>query len=335
MITTRPLNIGSLSIPFPFVLAPMAGYTDGPFRSLCSEYGAGAVYTEVVNAQGITRKSGPTMHLLEVAENEHTVAAHLYGNDPMIMAQAAERAEQTGRFKFIDINCGCPVRKIVRKGCGAALMKDPAKIGEIVKAVRNAVSLPVTVKTRLGFDPEHMNISDIARHVEDAGASAIAVHARTADQGHTGPAQWEMLAMLRQQVGIPVIGNGGVKSAEAAITALNSGVDAVMIATGAVGCPWIFRQIKEILSGLPPFIPSFDERKEIILKHLTALLRLKELESRHRRRSVSHQAAAVLHFRAHLYRYLKGTPGFHKVRANLQHLISVESVIEAIEMARS
>lgn len=326
-----PLKVGALELSFRFVLAPMAGYTDSSFRSICRKFGAGAVYTEVVNARSITRKSKPTIHLLESTQAERPAAAHIYGNEPEIMAEAAQIAQETGLFDFIDVNCGCPVRKIVSKGSGAALMRDPGKIHAIVRAITRTVSIPVTVKIRLGPTPDMINIEETADAAQSGGAQAIAVHARTADQGHTGPTQWDFLYRLRQILEIPVIGNGGIKSAQAAIDALNGGVDGVMIATGAVGNPWIFRQIHEIYDGKEPAMPTFSERREIILEHLDSLIALKHKEAKTRRMSVTPEVAGVLHFRSHLYRYLKGTPGFSSVRANLQFISERKHVYEAID----
>ena len=335
MSSFAPLKIDNVTIPFPFLLAPMAGYTDMSFRKVCLGFGAGGVYTEVANAQSMLRNSKPTLHLLYSDEEEHPIAGHIYGSEPEVIAEAARIAEDTGHFDYIDINCGCPVRKIVRKGSGAALMKTPPLIGKIVEAVKKAITLPVTVKTRIGFFNDDINIDETAKIVESAGASALAIHGRTAEEGHAGPVHWDHILRIKDALSIPVIGNGGLKTAEAAIDAMKTGVDAVMIARGAIGTPWIFRQIVEILTGKPPTTPSLTEKKRLILEHLDALIDLKIIESEHRRRKVTPEQSAVLHFRAQIYRYLKGSPHFRDVKTRLQFLMTRDAVIETIDIAHA
>ena len=333
--TLSPLKIGNVSVDFPIMLAPMAGYTDMAFRKVCLNFGAGAVYTEVTNAQSMLQSSRPTMHLLHTDGTEHPIAAHIYGCDPHVLAEAARIAEEMGQFDYIDINCGCPVRKIVRKGSGAALMKDPPLMGRIVAAVVKAVSLPVTVKTRIGFYNSDINIDSTSRIVADAGAAALTIHARTAEAGHAGPADWDHIRRIKAALSIPVIGNGGIKTPQAALEAMESGVDGLMIARGAVGTPWIFRQIRELLAGQEPSMPSLEEKRALILAHLDALIELKVIESRHRRRKATPEQSAVLHFRAQLYRYLKGSPRFRDVKARLQCLMSRDGVLETIDIAHT
>ncbi len=333
MKTLPSLKIGDVTLKFPILLAPMAGYTDMAFRKVCLGFGAGGVYTEVANAVSMLRNSKPTLHLLYSTDDEHPIAGHIYGCDPSVMAEAARITEATGQFDYIDINCGCPVRKIVRKGSGAALMKNPRLMGEIVSAVRKAVALPVTVKTRIGFYDTDINIDETARIVEDAGACALAIHARTAEQGHAGPALWEHILRVKGRAAIPIIGNGGIKTPEAAIEAMDTGVDGVMIARGAVGSPWIFRQIHQLLNGDEPSVPSLAEKKELILSHLDDLIELKVIEAQHRKKKVTPEQSAVLHFRAQLYRYLKGSPRFREVKTRLQFLMTREGVIETIDIA--
>jgi len=335
MTTLPPIRIRDITIEFPIMLAPMAGYTDMAFRRVCLGFGAGAVYTEVANAQSMLRNSKPTLHLLYSSEDEHPIAAHIYGSEPRAVAEAARIAEDTGRFDFIDINCGCPVRKIVRKGSGAALMKDPPLMGRIVSEVCKAVSLPVTVKTRIGFFTDAINIDETSRIIEEAGACALAIHARTAENGHSGPAEWDHILRVKAALTIPVIGNGGIKTPQAALDAMALGVDGVMIARGAVGTPWIFRQIHELLEGKEPSPPSLEEKRRIILRHLDDLIELKEIESQHRRRRTTPEQSAVLHFRAQLYRYLKGSPRFRDVKTRLQFLTTREGVVDTIDIAHS
>ena len=208
----QPLNIGSVIVNDPIILAPMAGYTDAAFRSLCLEQGASLVVTEMVNAMGIVLKAPHTLQYLETYENEHPVAAHIYGSKPDIMGEAAAIVESMNRFDFIDINAGCPVPKIMSRGDGAGLLRNPEKLHQVVKAVCASTSLPVTVKTRIGVSAKHpVNMSEIGQSIEEGGAKAIFLHARFAKDRHTGPAQWEALAKFKKERSIPVVGNGGIK----------------------------------------------------------------------------------------------------------------------------
>lgn len=325
--------IGSVRVTPPIFLAPMAGYTDTAFRSICMRQGAGMCFTEVANAEGLTRGSKPTFHLLQMATLERPIAAHIYGCKPDVMARAAQIIQQLGRFDTIDINCGCPVRKIVAKGCGAALMRTPEKIEAIVKAVTSAVSMPVTVKTRIGFHHDKTQMLDIARAVEAGGASAIFVHARYAVNHHSGPADWPALAEIKQNLKIPVIGNGGISRSQDVLEMMKqAGVDGVMIGRAAVGNPWIFAEAACLLAGRPYTPPSFDQKRATILEHLNGQITLKIEERKHRRRaSLPADQSAVLHFRGHLFRYLHGLPGFTKIKRSFQTLNTVEAVKKAVE----
>ena len=240
----KPVNIGSLTVDFPIMLSPMAGYTDAAFRSLCRDFNCGMIYTEVITCRGVVHDSKLTRHMLDTFPNEHPIAGHIYGSEPEIMAEAAAKIEEMGRYDTIDVNCGCPVRKIVAKGAGAALMHDPEKICAIVSAIKKSVSLPVTIKTRLGPTPEMMNISEIAQAAEEAGADGIAIHARFTSAQHSGEADWNALAQIKSERAIPVFGNGGIQTAEDALRMISeTGVDGVLIGRAAIGNPWIFDEI--------------------------------------------------------------------------------------------
>jgi tRNA-dihydrouridine synthase B len=327
------LRIGSAAIEPFVVLAPMAGYTDAPMRSICREFGAGAGFTELVNAAAIVYGSRPTMHLLETWPNEQPVAAHLYGSDPAILGDACARVEALDRFDFIDLNTGCPVRKIVAKGAGAALIRDLKTLGAIVSSMVSSTRLPVTVKTRIGFAPDNMNIEDLVRTVQDAGAAAVFVHARFATRKHGGKADWEALRRAKAACNIPVIGNGGVYCAtDAPRMPSEPGVDGIMIGRAAIGNPWIFREITDVLSGRPPVRHGTAEHRAIILEHLSRLVAYKCGEARYRRKGrLSAEAGAALHFRAHLYRYLSGHPGWGRVRKRLNDIHTPEQIIEAVD----
>ena len=332
MINIPPLKIGNVSLDFPFILAPMAGYTDTAFRSMCMDFGCGMTFTEVVNAKALLYNSKLTFHMLEAGNTEHPIAAHIYGSDASIMAEAAVIIEKLNRFDTIDINCGCPVRKIVAKGSGAALMKDPSKIGAIVRAVSDATSLPVTVKTRTGLMPDSINIHEIADAAEQGGASGISIHARPASAKHSGSADWDLLSSIKSSIGIPVIGNGGVDTPSDALEMLRqTGVDGVMIGRLAVGSPWIFQDIASLISEETPSVRSADERRGIALDHFDRLIALKTLEQQcHKRRTLPVETSAALHFRSHLYQYMKGSKNWRNVRLGLRTMTSRALVEEAL-----
>ena len=261
-------KIGSVEIENPFVLAPMAGITDLPFRLLCKEQGAGLLYTEMVSAKAISYHNRNSVSLMETDPKEHPVALQLFGSEPELMGEVAKSIEDQP-FDILDINMGCPVPKVVNNGEGSALLKDPALIREIIKAVSGAVRKPVTAKMRIGFEGADVDPVEIARIMEDAGAAAIAVHGRTRQQYYSGRADWETIRRIKEAVSVPVIGNGDVDSPEKAEAMFReTGCDAVMIGRAVRGNPWIFREMNhyfatgELLPG-----PSLEELKEEILRH--------------------------------------------------------------------
>ncbi|MBT3191711.1 MAG: tRNA-dihydrouridine synthase family protein [Verrucomicrobia bacterium] len=311
----------------------MAGYTDAAFRSVCKRFGCSMGYTEVAVAQGLIRGSKPSWHLLETVPGERPIAGHIYGSDPDVMARTAAAIEATGRFDLIDINCGCPVRKIVAKGAGAALIRDPNRIGEIVRAVRAEVSLPVTVKTRIGFDAEKPRIREIAEQVETGGAHALAIHGRYAAHHHRGDVDWELIAEIKTMCRIPVIGNGGVFTAQEALRRLReSGVDGIMIARGAVGQPWIFDDIARLERGEPIAVRRLTELRDIIEQHLAGLVALKKIEGGHRRKgSFLVDRGAATHFRCHLIQYLSGLQDWADIRRQFNDLASSADIMEVVD----
>ena len=323
------LQIGPLSIDTPFILAPMAGFTKSPFRSICLRLGSGLVFTELVTAEGILRHRPRTMHYLETLPEEMPIAAHIYGNNPESLAEAARVIESLDRFSLIDINCGCPVPKIMRRGGGASLMKEPEKIREIVETVSKAVSLPVTVKTRIGLSPDSINISPVARAVEEGGGKAIFIHGRTANNRHNGPANWDTITRIKDEVSIPVIGNGGISTAQEAIEAIQQyGVDGVMIGQAAIGNPWIFEECLCRWTGQPFTPPTDQERFDVITEHLQKLHQFMLAEARIRNRTIDRSgAAACRHFYGHLVRYLSGQPGLTKLRKEITQTTSIDKLL--------
>ncbi|HCP45315.1 MAG TPA: tRNA dihydrouridine synthase DusB, partial [Deltaproteobacteria bacterium] len=239
-----PFSIGPISVARVAVLAPMAGITDHNFRFLCREQRCGMVYTELVNADCLLRGLQRSFRLVETQPGERPVGVQLYGWDPQPLAEAAAWVEEHIDCDLIDLNMGCPVPKVVSRGAGAALMRDPQRVERLVRAVVDAVELPVTAKTRSGWTENEINAVDVALAVEAGGGQCIAVHGRTRAQRHEGPVNWPLLAEIKRAVDIPVIGNGGILEASHAITMREqSGVDAVMVGRGAIGNPWIFKQM--------------------------------------------------------------------------------------------
>ena len=338
----KPLRFGSVEIAFPVVLAPMAGYTDAAMRTLCLEHGAGAVYTELTSAEGIRRDSEKTFQVLDTAANEHPIAGHIFGRDPRAMAAAARYVEQTGQFDWIDINCGCPVRKVVSRGAGAALMKELPLMGEIIEKVKKAVSLPVSVKTRIGFNNATADHLEIARIVELSGADMIAVHARLAKNFHGGDPDLEKLGEMKQAVKIPVVGNGGVYTPEDAQRMVEvSGVDGIMIGRGAIGNPWIFEQIRgsrrdacDTVPQASRLHPSAQERRDMMAEHLRRLVELNKLKQKgaHQPGRYSPEESACIQFRTHIPYYVKGMFDKKQLLMKLAHLLTVDAIMEEVDI---
>ena len=264
-------KIGNVRIENPFVLAPMAGVTDMPFRTLCKEQGAGLICMEMISAKAISFHNKNTIALMKIDPCEHPVSMQLFGSEPELMAEVAKSIEDKD-FDILDINMGCPVPKVVNNGEGSALLKNPELIVQIIKSVSSAIQKPVTVKVRIGFENAPVDIVEIARRAEDAGAAAIAVHGRTRQQYYSGTADWDIIRQVKEAVSIPVIGNGDVDSPLKAEALLKqTGCDGVMIGRAVRGNPWIFREMNhyfhtgELLSR-----PSSEEIREMILRHARA-----------------------------------------------------------------
>ncbi len=337
----NPLKFGSVNIEFPVVLAPMAGYTDAAMRTLCLERGAGAVYTELASSEGLSRDGGKTYdEVLKPAPNEHPIAGHIFGADPQRMAEAAKIVEQAGCFDWIDLNCGCPVKKVVSRGAGAALLKDLPLLGEIIEAVKGAVSLPVSVKTRIGFNQDTADHLEIARVVEQSGADMLAVHARLAKNFHGGDPDWNALGEMKQALSIPLIGNGGVNTpADAAKMVEVAGVDGVMIGRGAIGNPWIFDAIRR---GRPaacdtktvPQAARLLERRDMMAEHLRRLVALneKKQEVSGRAKRYTPEEAACIQFRTHIPYYVRGLFDKKQLLMKLAQLMMVDAIMEEVDI---
>lgn len=315
-------RIGNISIKNPFLLAPLAGIADSPFRRICKEQGAALVYSEMISAKGLCYNSGGTKSLLSFSPGEMPIVYQLFGSSPDIMARAVEMLKGHKNAAF-DVNMGCPVQKVVKNGEGAALMKTPKLSYLIVKAMVDAEKeaaskagrepKPVTVKCRSGWDKSSINILDFACMMEEAGASAIAVHGRTREQLYGGKADWQAIASVKKRVKIPVIGSGDVHTGEDANRMLNeTGCDFVMIARGALGNPWIFRDAIALYKGMPaPFRPSIVEKVLAIEKQFYIAVDAKG------------EFQAVLEMRKHIGWYLKGFPGAAKMRGRVNSIKTV------------
>jgi tRNA-dihydrouridine synthase B len=304
-------------------LAPMAGYTNSSFRRCCTDFSASLTYTEMVSARGITNASEHTLQLLETRWDETAPFAHIYGKDPDIMAQAADILSKMNKFSGIDINCGCPARKVASKGYGSKLMHNPQLIYDIVKAIKQSTTLPVTVKTRIGISEGNMNYIEILDAVQQAGGDAIAFHARTITNGHKGMPLLEQLAEAKAISKIPVIGNGGIKSkSDAEYMIQQTGVDAVMVGQAALGNPWIFE--KDALETI-----SLDKKKEMLLKNIEMDIKLIDnfyKETFPRKWAATAEEGAIVHFRSHIFMYLKGTPGWHPFKNEVSKIKTVKQL---------
>ena len=316
----KELRIGSLKLDNPFLLAPLAGITDAPMRRLCHRQGAALTYTEMVSCKGMWYGDRNTGKLLYTYRDEQPVGYQIFGHEPEVMAYAArEISSMPG--KLIDINFGCPVPKIVKNGEGSALLKNPDLIYDIVAAVVKNTDKPVTAKIRTGWDKDSINVVEVAHAISAAGASAIAVHARTREQYYSGKADWSMIASVKRAVDIPVIGIGDVTDGKAAISMMDeTGCDLVMIGRGALGNPWIFREALAAWRGEEiPLQPSKDEKKAMMISHLEDLTELKG------------EYAAVREMRKHVGWYLKGVPGAAAFRGMVNNITDSNELIKAIK----
>lgn len=311
----KHLKIGNVELENRYILGPMAGVTDLPFRLLCRDQGAGLLCMEMVSAKAIYYNNRNTESLLEIHPDEQPVSLQLFGSEPAIMSEMAKRIEERP-FAILDINMGCPVPKVVKNGEGSALMKNPKLVYEIVSAIVKAISKPVTVKIRKGFDDDHVNAVEIAKIIEEAGAAAVAVHGRTREQYYSGKADWDIIRQVKEAVSIPVIGNGDVTSPQKADELVKqTGCDGIMIARGAQGNPWIFSEMIhwEETGELPPR-PDKDEVREMMLRHARLQLEYKG------------EFSGIREMRKHVAWYTKGLKGAARLREKVNAVESLEEL---------
>ena len=318
------MRIGNVELGGYAALAPMAGVADTAFRELCMSFGAGYCVSEMVSSKGIAYNSQKSAELMEISGAERPCAVQIFGCEPETMAQAAQFAL---RYKpeVIDINMGCPAPKISGGGSGAALMKDPDLCGRIIRAVVQAVEIPVTVKIRSGFDSEHINAVEIAKIAEDAGASAVTVHGRTRAQFYAPPVDLDIIRSVKQAVSIPVIANGDVTDALSAKRMYDlTGADYIMIGRGALGNPWVFREVNAYLSEgrlLPP--PDPDEKLDVLYRHISRLVELKG------------EYIGMREARKHTAYYIKGVKGAAKLRSLAFSMETLDDLKRLVGMIRT
>jgi nifR3 family TIM-barrel protein len=316
------IKIDTIELPdFPLLLAPMEDVSDPPFRAVCKKNGADLMYTEFISSEGLIRDAIKSRQKLDIFEEERPIGIQIFGGDEEAMAMAAKIVDAT-KPDLVDINFGCPVKKVVSKGAGAAVLKDIDLMVRLTKAVVQATSLPVTVKTRLGWDHDCINIEEVAERLQDVGIKALAIHGRTRCQLYKGSADWTPIARVKEnpRINIPIFGNGDIDTPEKAVLFKNKfDVDGIMIGRAAIGYPWIFNEIKHFIKTgdhLPP--PTIEQRVEVIRQHLKQSIQWKGMN------------AGINEMRRHYTNYLKGLPNIKEFRLKLVTISDVDQIDEIL-----
>lgn len=321
------IKIGNIELPsFPLLLAPMEDVSDPPFRAVCKKHGADLMYTEFISSEGLIRDALKSRQKLDIYEEERPVGIQIFGGDEEAMAISAGIVD-TVNPDLLDINFGCPVKKVVCKGAGAAVLKDIDLMVRLTKAVIKSTSVPVTVKTRLGWDFDSINIMEVAERLQDIGVQALSIHGRTRSQLYKGEADWSYIAAVKNnpRIHIPIFGNGDVDSPEKALEYKNKyGVDGIMIGRAAIGYPWFFREVKHFFATgekLEP--PTIEERIEVIKQHLQASIKWKGPK------------LGIFEMRRHYANYLKGISNIKPLRSKLVILNTAEEIEQELDAAMS
>jgi nifR3 family TIM-barrel protein len=321
------IKIGNIELPsFPLLLAPMEDVSDPPFRAVCKKHGADLMYTEFISSEGLIRDALKSRQKLDIYEEERPVGIQIFGGDEEAMAISAAIVD-TVNPDLLDINFGCPVKKVVCKGAGAAVLKDIDLMVRLTKAVIKSTSVPVTVKTRLGWDFDSINIMEVAERLQDIGVQALSIHGRTRSQLYKGEADWSYIAEVKNnpRIHIPIFGNGDIDSPEKALEYKNKyGIDGIMIGRAAIGYPWFFREVKHYFATgeiLAP--PTIEERVEVIKQHLHASVKWKGPK------------LGIFEMRRHYANYLKGIPNIKPLRSKLVILNTAEEIEEELDASMS
>lgn len=321
------VKIGNIKLgEFPLLLAPMEDVSDPPFRALCKKHGADLMYTEFISSEGLIRNAIKSKKKLDIFEYERPIGIQIFGGDEEALALATEIVDAT-RPDLVDINFGCPVKKVVCKGAGAGVLKDIHLMEKLTKAVVKSTTLPVTVKTRLGWDEQSKNIVEVAERLQDVGIQALSIHGRTRVQMYKGDADWTLIAKVKEnpRIHIPIFGNGDIHSPEKALDYKKRfGVDGIMIGRAAIGYPWIFNEIKHFFkTGQHLPMPDIQDRVEAVKEHLSMSVKWKG------------EIVGVLEMRSHYANYFKGVPHFKEYRMQLVSLERYQEILDQLEVIKN